>query len=174
MTEKALLAIVCVNQPGLLTSVARRLFDLGCNLADTTFAALAGTAEFTAICELPQAFARETLAVEMQRLPEIAGGKVTVSAYEAPAGETSARRITHRFEFAGVDRPGLLVRLAGALATCGAEVLRLNSQTASRAGETRHVIRFAVAVAEEATGRCLEAMAETAKELDLDCHIETA
>ncbi len=91
MTERAVLSIVCVSQSGMLPAVARRLFELGCNLAHTTFATLAGTAEFTGICELPPGLARESLVLELQRLPEIAGGRVVASAYEGQAEDPTAR-----------------------------------------------------------------------------------
>ncbi len=172
MTERAVLSIVCVSQPGMLPAVARRLFELGCNLAHTTFAALAGTAEFTAVCELPPGLTREALVLDMQRLPEIAGGRVVVSAYEGPAEEKTARRITHRFEFSGRDRPGLILALTEAFGRCGAHVVRLNSQSSAEADQNS--IRFAVAVADDAADRCRAEVTEAARELDLDCRIETA
>ncbi len=57
MTHRAIVSISCVGQAGLLGAVAARLFELGCNLADTTFANLAGSAEFTTVCELPAGLA---------------------------------------------------------------------------------------------------------------------
>ena len=170
MTERAVLSIVCVSQPGMLPAVARRLLELGCNLAHTTFAALAGTAEFTAVCELPSGLARESLVRDMQRLPEIAGGRVVASAYEGQAEEKTARRITHRFEFSGRDRPGLILALTEAFGRCGAHVVRLNSQSSAEADENS--IRFAIAVAD--ADRCRAEVTEAARELDLDCRIETA
>ncbi len=172
MSEKTILSIVCVSRPGVLAAVTRRLAELGCNLADTTFAALAGTVEFTAICELPAGLARETLGLEVQRLAEVAGGRVAVGPYEAGPEEAPPRRITHRFELWGPDRPGLLARLSEAFAACGAEVLRLNTQASAADG--RHVMRFAVAAPETAAGRLTAAIPETARELGLACRIETA
>ena len=53
MSQRAIVSISCVRQAGLLAAVSERLFELGCNLADTTYALLAGSAEFTTVCELP-------------------------------------------------------------------------------------------------------------------------
>ncbi|MFQ5958097.1 MAG: glycine cleavage system protein R [Alphaproteobacteria bacterium] len=172
MSEKAVVSIVCVSHPGVLTALTRRLSDLGCNLADTTFAALAGTAEFTAICELPVGVTRDVLVDEFQGLPEIAGGRVSVSAYEPQAG--ASRDITHRIEFAGTDRPGLVVGLAEAFTAGGAEVVRLNSHTMHDVEDARLVIRFAVAIAEDAAEACLAGVEEAANNLGLECRVESA
>ncbi|MFQ5785182.1 MAG: glycine cleavage system protein R [Alphaproteobacteria bacterium] len=173
MNQRAVVSIVCASQPGLLGAVAQRLFDLGCNLADTTYAALAGAAELTTICELPPALARETLAFELRRLPEVAGGRVSVSAYHRP-DDRGSHRITHRFEVSGPDRPGLLVRLAETFTAHGAEVLRLNSHTSVTAGDTTHVIRFAVALSDQTAEDCCAALAAAATALGLECRTEDA
>ncbi len=174
MIERAVVAIFCVSQPGLLEAVAGRLFGLGCNLADTTFAVLSGSAELTAVCELPEGLARETLVIELQRLPELAGGKVTVTRFQRHAPESSGQRVTHRFEFSGRDRPGLIHKLAQAFTRCGATVLRLNSQASPRGDVVHHTIRFAVSIGDKPGDSCLAAMTKTARELDLDCRVETA
>ena len=45
MTTTALISIICEDHPGLIADVTGRLFDLGVNLGDTTFAVLGGGAE---------------------------------------------------------------------------------------------------------------------------------
>lgn len=172
MSEKAVVSVVCVSHRELLTTLTRRLADLGCNLTDTTFAALSGTAEFTAICELPVGVTRDVLVDEVEALPEIAGGRVSVSAYQPQAG--AAGRISHRLEFAGTDRPGLVLALAEALTAGGAEVVRLNTHPESDAEGASQVIRFAVALADDAAEACLTSVKEAADSLGLECRVEDA
>ncbi len=175
MIERAVVSVFCVSRPGLLEAVTGRLFGLGCNLADTTFAVLSGSAELTAVCELPEGLARETLVIELQRLPELAGGKVTVTRFQPGAPDAARQqRITHRFEFSGRDRPGLIHKLAEAFARCGATVVRLNAQASPRGEVVHHTIRFAVSIADQPGDPCLAAMTETARALGLDCRVETA
>ncbi len=174
MTKRAVVSVLCVSQPGLLEAVTGRLFGLGCNLADTTFAVLSGSAELTAVCELPDGLARDTLVIELQRLPELAGGKVTVTGFQPGAPDAAGQRITHRFEFSGRDRPGLIHKLAEAFARCGAAVLRLNAQASPGDDAVRHTIRFAVSIGDQPGDPCLATMTETARALDLDCRVETA
>ena len=55
MSNIALVSVLCQDHPGLIAAIAGRLFDIGANLGDTTFAVLGGAAEFNSVCELPDA-----------------------------------------------------------------------------------------------------------------------
>ena len=173
MSQRVIVSISCVSQSELLTAVARRLFELGCNLADTTFAVLSGSAEFTTVCELPAGLAEESLALELHRMPMLAGAKVIVSPFDPVASEARSQRITHRFEFSGPDRSGKILRLSEAFAERGAVVVRLNSQWTRVAGEARSTIRIAVSLPDGAGEADFAALAGTARALDLDCRVET-
>ena len=171
MTNRAIVSISCVGQAGLLGAVAERLFELGCNLADTTFANLAGSAEFTTVCELPEGLAEETLALELHRMPLLAGAKVIVGPFDPVASEARSQRITHRFEFSGPDRPGKIMQLSEAFGASGADIVRLNSQKSVEDGAAVTTIRIAVSLPEGAdTG----AVTSIADELGLSCDVEEA
>jgi glycine cleavage system transcriptional repressor len=158
MSQRAIVSISCVSQAGLLAAVSGRLFELGCNLADTTYALLAGSAEFTSVCELPHGMAEETLALELHRTPVLAGARIVVGPFDEAASEARSQRITHRFELSGPDQPGKIKRLSAAFADCGAEVVRLNSQKSVEGGVAVTTIRIAVSLPEGAdTGPVTEA-----------------
>ena len=53
MSTTVLVSIIGPDRVGLVSAVTSRLFDLGADLGDTSFAVLGGGAEFTAICEFP-------------------------------------------------------------------------------------------------------------------------
>jgi len=53
MDTVALISVLCEDNPGLIAAITGRLYDIGANLGDTTFAVLGGAAEFTGVCELP-------------------------------------------------------------------------------------------------------------------------
>ena len=172
MSQRTIVSISCVSQSGLLTTVTESLAAQGCNLADTTFAVLSGSAEFTTVCEMPDGMARETLALELHRLPALAGAKVIVSPFNEDASEARSQRITHRFEFSGPDRPGKIMRLSKAFTAQGALVIRLNSQRSTVDGAAYSTIRIAVTLADEDSAAAQAALAETARELGLSCQVE--
>lgn len=172
MSHRAIVSISCVSQKGLLTTVTESLAAQGCNLADTTFAVLSGSAEFTTVCEIPDGLAGETLALELHRLPALAGAKVIVSPFDEIASEARSQRITHRFEFFGPDRPGKILRLSKAFTDAGAMVIRLNSQRSTVDGAAHSTIRIAVTLAEDRCAGAITAIAEAARELGLTCSVE--
>jgi glycine cleavage system transcriptional repressor len=172
MSIRAIVSISCVSQSGLLTTVTECLAARGCNLADTTFAVLSGSAEFTTICEMPEGMAEETLALELHRLPALAGAKVIVSPFDPVASEARSQRITHRFEFSGPDKAGKILRLSKAMTASGATVMRLNSQRSIRDGAAHSTIRIAVTLADDRSDAALAAVADTAGELGLTCRVE--
>jgi len=173
MADRALLSVVCVNRPGLLRALTTCLAEAGCNLADTTFAALAGTAEMTAICALPEGLARADLAAVLSRLPALAGAKVTLSAVERSDDEGAAHRISHRFEITGVDAPGTMARVVAAVEDAGAEILRVNAHSFQSGGDWLHVMRFAVAAGRRVEP-ALAAATEAARALGHEIKIEIA
>ena len=172
MSQRAIVSISCVSQSGLLTTVTESLAAQGCNLADTTFAVLSGSAEFTTVCEMPDGMAGESLALELHRLPALAGAKIAVIPFDEVASEARSQRITHRFEFYGPDWPGKILRLSKAFTAVGAVVIRLNSQRSSVDGADHSTIRIAVTLADVDSAAAQAAITDTARELGLSCSVE--
>src|SRR5262245_7561107 len=50
MAKSALVSVICEDRTGLIAAITGRMFDLGINLGDTTFAVLGTGAEFTTLC----------------------------------------------------------------------------------------------------------------------------
>jgi glycine cleavage system transcriptional repressor len=172
MSQRAIVSISCVSQSGLLTTVSECLAAQGCNLADTTFAVLSGSAEFTTVCEMPEGLTEETLALELHRLPALAGAKVIVSPFDPVASEARSQRITHRFEFSGPDKAGKILRLSRVISSAGGMVMRLNSQRSTRDGAAYSTIRIAVTLAEDDADAALSTIADVSRELGLTYHVE--
>lgn len=170
---RVIVSISCANQSGLLTSVTECLAAQDCNLADTTFAVLSGSAEFTTVCEMPDGLAEETLALELHRLPALAGAKVIVSPFDAALSEARDQRITHRFEFFGPDKPGKILRLSQTFTAQKAVIMRLNSQRSDHHGVAHSTIRIAVTLDEDDSAAAQVAITDAAGVLGLTCRIET-
>lgn len=167
---KLLISIKCPDRTGLIAAVSGRLFDLGGDLGDTAFAAVAGHAEFTAECQLPAGVAAEALRVDLAHLRELAGADITVTGVDA----TTGGRATHRIVVSGGDRPGLIARLSEAFVQYDANILRLDANRIPGPGGGRYVTRFAVAIPLRSSQACLATIANTAGELGLTCHTEEA
>ncbi len=158
-SENALVSIFCRDRVGLIAAVTGRLFDIGINLGDTTFAVLGEGAEFTAICQLPEKISVQNVETELRSLAELADAEIIVSPFRLGSVHASGGRITHRFEFTGSDQPGLIERLSDVFQSVGANIVRMNG----------FVLRFAVSIPEERVQACITAVYNMAGILGVKC-----
>ncbi len=174
MERTALITILCPDRTGLVAAVAGRLFDLGVNLRDTSFAVLGGGAEFTAVCDLAHELGYETVERELRGLDELDGAEVAVRAFTmAPeAGPTAA--ITHHVSVSGGDQPGLIARLCEAFVQFDANIVSLQAGPTPGAKRALYTIRIAVWIPEGAANSCLATVSNSAQNLGMTCRWETA
>lgn len=170
MAYNALVSIVCQDRVGLIAAVTGRLFDLGANLADTTFAVLGQGAEFTGICDLPDDHEPAAVQAALAALPELADAEILVRAFGLGPRDAALGRATHRIECLGQDRPGLVARLTEVFGDFEANIVRMNTERVMGAEGDDYVIRFAVAIPEMRVDACLATLSNTAAELRQTLH----
>ena len=169
MTVRALVSIIAEDHTGLIAAITGRLYDLGANLGDTTFAVLGSAAEFTSVCELPDGTALESVERDLKGLPLLSGAKVNVAPFTYAMLHGPAAHITHRIEIAGRDSPGLLARLSEVFVEFGANIVRLNSEREAGAEGARYISRIAVWIPDQRSATCLATVANTAQQMGLTC-----
>ncbi len=174
MQSTALISILCPDRAGLVAAIAGRLFDLGVNLRDTSFAVLGQGAEFTAVCDLAGELTRELVEVELRGLAELDGAEIAVRDFtmEPDAGPTA--EITHHISISGGDQPGLIARLCETFVQFDANIVSLNARPSPGAGHAIYTIRVAVWIPESAVRPCLATVSNTAQNLGMTCRWETA
>lgn len=164
-----LITVFCPDRTGLVAAITGRLFELGANLGDTTFAMLGTGAEFTSVCDLPDELTASELGDDLAALPELRNARLSVRPFEMETASGPAGRITHRVTLSGGDRPGLIARLSEVFGSFNANIVRMDAQRVPEQG--LYVTRFAVAIPERAEA-CLNTVANTAGELNLSCLTE--
>lgn len=169
MKNTALVSIICEDNPGLIAEVTGRLFDLGINLGDTTFAVLGGGAEFTLVAKLPAGIGLGDIEQELRSLPQLKDAKLSVSSFAYRETHDAQAHITHRVEITGDDSPGLIARLSEALPKFGANIVRLNSESIPSASGARFLLRMALSVPATKEASCMATIANTASQLNLKC-----
>ncbi len=174
MNRIALISILCPDRAGLVAAVAGRLFDLGINLRDTSFAVLGQGAEFTALCDLEGELTRETVEDELRGLAELDGAEVTVRAFTMAPDAGPTAEVTHHIWISGGDQPGLIARLCETFVQFGANIVALNAAPSPGAGLTTYTLRIAVWIPEGAANSCLATVSNTAQNLGMTCRWETA
>jgi glycine cleavage system transcriptional repressor len=173
MTTVALISITCPDRVGLVSAVSGRLFELGANLGDTTFAVLGGGAEFTSVVELPEDMELEAADAELRVLPELEAADISVTRFALPPVHGPLGRVTHTITVTGGDRPGLIARLSEVFVQFGANIVRLNAERIDApGGGSQYAVTFAVNLPEGGARSCLATVANTAGSLALTCHWE--
>ncbi|MEE9300267.1 MAG: ACT domain-containing protein [Alphaproteobacteria bacterium] len=174
MGEIVLISVLGPDRAGLVAAVAGRVYELGGNLGDTTFAVLGEGCELSTVVELPDDLSISELGAELGELPELEGAKLEVRPFEFEPVHAPSARITHRVELSGGDRPGIIARLSEVFANFGANIVRLNSEMVPGSGGASYNTRFAVAIPEARAAACLATVANIAGQLDLVCRWEKA
>lgn len=169
MTRNILITVVGADRVGLVAAVTGRLFDLGVNLGDTTFAVLGTGCKFSAVAEAPAELAAEEVANELRALPDLADAEIKVNDFKFAADHAVSGRHTHRISVSGGDQPGLVARLSEAFVEFGANIVRLNSERVRGGRKTLYVTNFDVSIPGDRAQACLAAVANTAAQLQLEC-----
>lgn len=164
-----LISISGQDRRGLVSAIAGRLFDLGFNLGDTSFAVLGTGFEFNAVTELPAGLAADEVRAALAEVPDLEGCEVAVRTFEYGATHDETGRATHSVTFRGGDQPGLLARLTEVLLDFGANIVRLNAERIPGSDGNAYVTACDIAVASERAHACLAALANTAGQLQLTC-----
>lgn len=166
-----LITVFASDRTGLVSAITGRLFELGVNLGDTTFAMLGTGAEFTSVSEVPDDVPPAELEADLAALPELSNARIAVRSFDMDAASGPLGRVTHRITLSGGDRPGLIARLSEVFGSFNANIVRMDAQRVPEQG--LYVTRFAVSIPERADV-CLNTVANTAGELHLSCHTEVA
>jgi glycine cleavage system transcriptional repressor len=171
-THTALVSIMCEDRPGLIADVTGRLYDLGINLGDTTFAVLGSGAKLTLVAKLPSDVSIPDVEEELRSMPVMRGADLEVAPFAYRETHDQSAYITHRIEISGDDSPGLIARLSEALRPMGANIVELNSESVAGASGARFLLRMAISVPTGKEAVCMATIANTAGQMNLACRWE--
>ena len=169
MARNVLITVVGPDQVGLVAAITGRLFDLGVNLGDTTFAVLGTGCKFTAVAETPDDLKTADLTSQLRALPDLSDTEIKVNDFKFSADHAESGRHTHRICVSGGDQPGLVARVSEAFVEFNANIVRLNSERVRGGRKTLYVTNFDVAIPSDRAQACLAAVANTAAQLQLEC-----
>ncbi|WP_119301838.1 glycine cleavage system protein R [Dongia deserti] len=171
-TQTALVSIMCEDRAGLIADVTGRLYELGINLGDTTFAVLGSGAKFTLVAKLPPDVTIPDVEEDLRSMPVLRGAELSVAPFVYRETHDPSAYITHRIEITGDDSPGLIARLSEALRQIGANIVELNSESVPGASGARFLLRMSISVPKGKEAVCMATVANTAGQMNLSCRWE--
>jgi glycine cleavage system transcriptional repressor len=172
MTVNVLVSISCPDRVGIVSAATGRLFELGANLGDTTFAVLGEAAEFTSVVEIAPGTTPDAIEAALRTLPELRDADISVSPFTLPAVHGPSGQVNYRITVTGGDRPGLIARLSEVFVEFKANIVRLNAERVVVSDATRYAVIIAVYIPPESARSCLATVANTAGNLGLSCEWE--
>jgi glycine cleavage system transcriptional repressor len=166
----ALISILCEDHAGLIADVTGRLYDLGINLGDTSFAVLGGGAKLTLVAKLPTDVSIADVDEELRSMAVLKNAELSVAPFTFRETHDQSAHVTHRIEIMGDDSPGLIARLSQAFRQMGANIVELNSESVpGGASGARFLLRMAVSIPQDKTAVCLATVDNTAGQMNLAC-----
>jgi glycine cleavage system transcriptional repressor len=165
----ALVSILCEDRPGLIADVTGRLYELGINLGDTSFAVLGTGAKLTLVAKLPSDIRIADVEEDLRSMPVLEGAELSVMPFAYRETHQPSAHITHRIEISGDDSPGLIARLSEALRPMGANIVELNSDSVPGTSAVRFLLRMAIWVPPGKEAVCMATIANTAGQMNLSC-----
>ena len=161
-----LIAVTVVgnDRPGIVSAVARALFEAGCNLEDATSTILRGHFAMMLVVQSPG----DVDAPELERRLSDAARELELVITARPVDVTDAEIAppTHIVSVYGGDKPGIVFRVAEALGAAGANITDLTSRVIG--SEERPVYAVMLEVSVESEARLEEALAAARAELGVD------
>ncbi|NVJ97597.1 MAG: ACT domain-containing protein [Alphaproteobacteria bacterium] len=168
-----LVSIIGKDQTGVVSAVTGYLFEIGANLADSSFAVLGKAFEFSCVATFSAATGQEELQKGLEALELLADARITVSQFDYELERADTGEITHIVEITGGDRPGLVARISEVLVDYQANIVRMSSRRVPlEGGGFDYRTRFAINLSAGRQSALEAALYNTAGSLRLDCKVE--
>jgi glycine cleavage system transcriptional repressor len=114
------------DRVGIVAGIAKRLFDLGCNLEDATSTILRGHFAMMLVVRPPENLDAATLEGELSPVGDQLG--VIVTARPVDEANSHVEWPTHIVSVYGADKPGIVYRVADVLGRSAANITDLTSR----------------------------------------------
>jgi glycine cleavage system transcriptional repressor len=140
-------SVVGDDRPGIVALVTKVLFEAGCNLEDVSSTILRGHFSMVLIVRGPQGMDHQD--VERRLSESGAGMGLVVSVRPVAESSLDVTPPTHMVSVYGADRPGIVYRVAEALAAAGCNVTDLTSRVIGSSSDPVYALMLEVSGGEE-------------------------
>jgi glycine cleavage system transcriptional repressor len=130
------------DQPGIVAALAEGLFQLGCNIEDTSSVRLRGEFTMMLLVKLPNGLAADQLADRLP--PHISALDLTVVCREVPVQvavrKPASETPTYMLSVYGADRPGIVAKVARTVADHKGNISVMNTRVVGAADKPVYVM----------------------------------
>lgn len=143
-------SVVGADRPGIVAGVTEALYKLGCNIADSSCAMLAGEFAMILIVSHPKPFTKLHLLDELKPVCERLA--MTLSVRHLPQGEehrTATPGEICQITVYGADQPGIVYQVTSALAARQINIMDLQTKLAGTDDEPVYIMLLEVALPDD-------------------------
>lgn len=148
MSDIVAVTVIGNDRPGIVAAVTSALFDLGCNLEDVTSTILRGHFSMTMIVRASSDLGAD--GIEEKLTPAAAELDLVVEARPVEEADAHVEPPTHMISVYGADKPGIVYRVADALARQGLNITDLNSRLIGQESDPVYAMQIEVRAPENA------------------------
>lgn len=158
MNRFAIVTAFGQDQPGIVAALAEGLFQLGCNIEDTSSVQLRGEFAMMLLVRLPKGMAADQLA---EHLPShISSLDLTVLCREVPAQAATRMQApetpTHMLSVYGADQPGIVAKVARTVADHQGNITVMNTRVIGSADRPVYVMVLEIKLPDNAAPETLK------------------
>lgn len=138
--------VIGTDRPGIVAGVTRALYEAGCNLEDVTSTILRGHFSMVMVVRGPDGI--DAARLEEALAPAAAEMGLVVAARPVEEASAATEQSTHVVSVYGADHPGIVYRVADALAGLGANVTDLTSRLIGSPDEPVYALMLEISAAD--------------------------
>jgi len=153
MNHFAIVTAFGQDRPGIVAALAEGLFQLGCNIEDTSSVRLRGEFTMMLLVRLPKGMAADQLADRLP--PHISPLDLTVLCREVPAQAatriTEAATPTYMLSVYGADHPGIVAKVARTVSDHQGNIAVMNTRVIGAADKPVYVMVLEIKLPDSAS-----------------------
>ncbi len=162
MKKLVALSAIGSDRPGIVAALARAFFETSCNLENSSMTLLKGDFAVLLLVSLPENITVNELNRKVQKVADQMG--LTFSIRELSDQETSespSPTLPHTLVVYGVDHPGIVYRVAQALAERSINITDLRTHVTQAQGTPLYSLIMEVEIPNEGSAKVLRSDLET-------------
>jgi glycine cleavage system transcriptional repressor len=163
-------SVVGKDRPGIVAAISEGLFNLGCNIADSSCTMLGGEFAMILIISLKKPFSKSRLVEELKPVCDKIGMSLGVRTLHSD--EVNRQGIDGEIcmiSVYGADQPGIVYRVTRELAARNINITDLNTKLIGTEEEPVYVMMLEVALPDGVTAEGVErTLADLKKELNVE------
>jgi glycine cleavage system transcriptional repressor len=175
MAKTVVLTGVGRDRVGIVAELTELLFELGCNLLDSSMTLLRGEFAIIVMAEVPADVSTSQLENQLERIEKHLGMKIHVRELSATELEDIPLMSENQFIVSvyGADKPGIVTRVTRALADNGINITDVQTKSAGGAKKIFVMILEVSAPSPVSFGKLESMMIETAKTIGVDISVQS-